>query len=217
MRLVATGTASAGGGQAGGAGNAVAAAARRGAGARGGDVMVADRRRCGRRSWRRGATPVGPRPYGYLGLGEVFVFVFFGLVATVGTTYRGDRGRCPGITWVAATGVGFLACALLVINNLRDIPTDRAVGKRTLAVRLGDRRTRGAVRLVDRRRVLARRRVCRSAQLVAAGAGALPVGREPIRKVLAGASGKDLIPILGATGKTQLLYGVLFSIGLALG
>ncbi len=83
----------------------------------------------------------GPKPYGYLGLGELFVFVFFGLVATVGTTYVAIE-KVPGITWVAATGVGFLACALLVINNLRDIPTDREVGKLTLAVRIGDGRTR---------------------------------------------------------------------------
>ncbi len=158
----------------------------------------------------------GPKPYGYLGLGELFVFVFFGLVATVGTTYLAIQ-EVPGITWVAASGVGFLACALLVINNLRDIPTDRAVGKRTLAVRIGDQRTRvlyaglivGAFLCVA---------VCagqRNWSLLALAA--LPVAREPARLVLAGASGKDLVPILGATGKTQLLYGLLFSIGLALG
>ena len=112
----------------------------------------------------------GPKPYGYLGLGELFVFVFFGLVATVGTTYVAIEA-VPGITWVAASGVGFLACALLVINNLRDIPTDRAVGKRTLAVRIGDRTHAGVVRLVDRRRIPRGRRVRRSAQLVAAGPG----------------------------------------------
>ena len=83
----------------------------------------------------------GPRPYGYLGLGELFVFVFFGLVATIGTTFVAIE-HVPWIAWPAATGVGLLACALLVINNLRDIPTDVDVGKRTLAVRLGDARTR---------------------------------------------------------------------------
>ncbi len=158
----------------------------------------------------------GPRPYGYLGLGEAFVFVFFGLVATAGTTYLAIE-EVPGITWVAATGVGFLACALLVINNLRDIPTDRAVGKRTLAVRLGDQRTRVlyAALIVGAFLCVA---VCagqRDWSLLALAA--LPVAREPARLVLAGASGRDLIPILGATGKTQLLYGLLFSIGLALG
>jgi 1,4-dihydroxy-2-naphthoate octaprenyltransferase len=79
----------------------------------------------------------GPKPYGYLGLGELFVFVFFGLVATVGTTFAVIEGF-PAHAWVAGCTAGFLACALLVVNNLRDIPTDRASGKRTLAVRLGD-------------------------------------------------------------------------------
>jgi len=158
----------------------------------------------------------GPKPYGYLGLGELFVFVFFGLVATAGTTYLAIE-EVPGITWVAATGVGFLACALLVINNLRDIPTDSAVGKRTLAVRLGDQRTRVlyAVLIVGAFLCVA---VCagqRNWSLLALAA--LPVANEPARLVLAGASGRDLIPILGATGRTQLLYGLLFSIGLALG
>ena len=158
----------------------------------------------------------GPKPYGYLGLGELFVFVFFGLVATVGTTYVAIE-EVPGITWLAATGVGLGACALLVINNLRDIPTDREVGKRTLAVRLGDRRTRvlytgllvGAI--VAAAACAFERRWSLLAILAAV------VAIEPIRKVLRGATGRDLIPVLGATGKTQLLYGLLFSVGLALG
>ena len=83
----------------------------------------------------------GPRPYGYPGLGEVFVFVFFGLVATVGTTYVSGRAD-HRLSVVIGCAAGFVACALLVVNNLRDIPTDTAAGKRTLAVRLGDRRTR---------------------------------------------------------------------------
>ena len=83
----------------------------------------------------------GPRPYGYMGLGEVFVFVFFGLVATAGTTYAAIES-VTALSLVMGAAVGSLACALLVINNLRDIPTDREVGKQTLAVRLGDHRTR---------------------------------------------------------------------------
>src|SRR6187549_2590851 len=83
----------------------------------------------------------GPKPYGYLGLGEVFVFVFFGLVATVGTTFVITE-QLPSLAWIAGSIAGCLSCALLVINNLRDIPTDAVAGKRTLAVRLGDRRTR---------------------------------------------------------------------------
>ena len=92
----------------------------------------------------------GPKPYGYLGLGELFVFVFFGLVATVGTTYVVIE-EFPAHAWLAGCVAGFLACALLVVNNLRDIPTDRAAGKRTLAVRLGDRRHALAVRRLPRR------------------------------------------------------------------
>jgi 1,4-dihydroxy-2-naphthoate octaprenyltransferase len=83
----------------------------------------------------------GPKPYGYLGLGEVFVFVFFGLVATAGTTFAAIE-TVTALSLVMGCAVGSLACALLVINNLRDIPTDREVGKKTLAVRLGDQRTR---------------------------------------------------------------------------
>src|SRR5690606_17181026 len=83
----------------------------------------------------------GARPYGYRGLGELMVFVFFGLVAVLGTTYV-QAERLPGAAWAAAVGVGVLACAILVANNLRDIPTDRTAGKRTLAVVLGEDYTR---------------------------------------------------------------------------
>jgi 1,4-dihydroxy-2-naphthoate polyprenyltransferase len=83
----------------------------------------------------------GPRPYGYLGLGEVFVFVFFGLVATLGTTFV-QAGRTTGAALAGSCTVGLLACAVLVANNLRDLRTDRQAGKRTLAVRVGDRATR---------------------------------------------------------------------------
>ena len=85
----------------------------------------------------------GPRPYGYRGLGEVFVFLFFGLMATCGTTYV-QAGRVPLWGWVAGAGVGLIACALLMVNNLRDIRTDPVHGKMTLAVRLGERRARQA-------------------------------------------------------------------------
>jgi 1,4-dihydroxy-2-naphthoate octaprenyltransferase len=86
----------------------------------------------------------GPRPYGYVGLGEVFVFVFFGLLAAVGTTYVHEL-RVPPAAWVAGCATGFMACAILALNNLRDIETDAAAGKRTLAVRVGRRWTRALI------------------------------------------------------------------------
>ncbi len=159
----------------------------------------------------------GPKPYGYLGLGEVFVFVFFGLVATAGTTYVAIES-VPGVTWVAATGVGCLACALLVINNLRDIPTDREVGKRTLAVRLGDGGTRRFyVVLVAGAFVAVAVAAVAGRTWSLIGLGAVAVAVAPARTVLGGAVGPALIPVLGATGRTQMIYGVLFAIGLAVG
>ena len=158
----------------------------------------------------------GPKPYGYLGLGELFVFTFFGLVATVGTTYVAIE-HVPWVAWPAACGVGFLACALLVVNNLRDIPTDTASGKRTLAVRLGDGATRVLyVALVAGAIALAL--VCafdRLWSLLALLAAAVAVA--PVRRVRSGAVGRDLIAVLGATGKVQLAYGALLTLGLALG
>jgi len=158
----------------------------------------------------------GPKPYGYLGLGELFVFTFFGLVATVGTTYVAIE-HVPWVAWPAASGVGFLACALLVVNNLRDIPTDTATGKRTLAVRVGDRATQllyvaliaGAIVLAL---VCAIDRPWSALALLAAAVAVVPV-----RRVMAGASGRELIAVLGATGRLQLAYGALMTLGLALG
>jgi len=157
----------------------------------------------------------GPRPYGFMGLGEVFVFVFFGLVATAGTTYAAVES-VTALSLVMGAAVGSLACALLVINNLRDIPTDREVGKRTLAVRLGDRRTRWFyVVLIAAAFVL-----CGIAAIwrtpVVIAALALPLAVAPVRSVLGGASGPTLIPVLGATGRLQLAWGLLVAIGLAL-
>jgi 1,4-dihydroxy-2-naphthoate octaprenyltransferase len=159
----------------------------------------------------------GPKPYGYLGLGELFVFVFFGLVATAGTTYAAIA-EITGLSIVLGCAVGSLACALLVINNLRDIPTDAKVGKKTLAVRLGDRRTRWFyVALV----------VAAFALLVVAavawrmpallGLLAVPLAWAPCRIVLGSATGPALIPVLGATGRLQMAFGLATTIGLALG
>ncbi len=157
----------------------------------------------------------GKRPYGYAGLGEVFVFIFFGLVAVLGTTYV-QVDRVGGEAVAGAFCVGFLACAILVANNLRDVPTDAVAGKRTLAVRLGEHRSRLLF-----------------AALVAGGfvaalatvpwhpwsllvLAAVPLAVRPLRTVLGGASGRDLIPVLRDTGLLELAAGALLALGLAL-
>lgn len=158
----------------------------------------------------------GPRPYGYAGLGEAFVFVFFGVVATTGSAYV-QTGSVEPLALGASVPIGFLAMALLVVNNLRDIPGDTAVGKRTLAVRLGDRRTRILyVTLLVAAFV---------AVPLVAGLGGRPAdalalaavlaARQPVVEVLDGARGPALIPVLGGTGRVQLAYGLLLTIGLA--
>jgi 1,4-dihydroxy-2-naphthoate octaprenyltransferase len=158
----------------------------------------------------------GPKPYGYLGLGELFVFTFFGLVATVGTTYVVVE-RVTALSVAAGAGAGFLACALLVVNNLRDIPTDTAAGKRTLAVRLGDRRTRTlyAGLLVAAFVAAVACAAWRPPALLALLA--IPLSVPPARRVLGGASGRGLIAVLGGTARVQLGYGALLALGLALG
>ena len=159
----------------------------------------------------------GPKPYGYLGLGEVFVFVFFGLVATVGSFYV-QTSEVTALAVGAAIPVGLLATALLVVNNLRDIPTDAEAGKRTLAVRLGDRTTRivYVTMLVD---VFLLVVVLGVTARMPALLGLVGIGFAipPIRRVQAGAKGPELIPVLGATGKAQLVTGLLLAFGLALG
>jgi len=157
----------------------------------------------------------GPKPYGYYGLGELFVFAFFGLVATVGSTYV-QIEDVTGLAVAAAVPVGFLATALLVVNNLRDIPTDSAAGKRTLAVRLGDARTRALymVLIVAAFGVASAVARERPAAVVALLAAFLALG--PVRAVRRGATGPALVPVLGATGKAQLVFGVLFAAGIAL-
>jgi 1,4-dihydroxy-2-naphthoate polyprenyltransferase len=159
----------------------------------------------------------GPKPYGYLGLGELFVFVFFGLVATVGTTYAAVE-RVTALSIALGCAVGALACALLVINNLRDIPTDRAVGKKTLAVRLGDSRTRWLYVLLLAAAfalLVIGATAWRPAALT--GVAALPLAVGPGRSVRRGATGPALIPVLGATGRLQMAFGLATTIGLIIG
>jgi 1,4-dihydroxy-2-naphthoate octaprenyltransferase len=158
----------------------------------------------------------GRHPYGYRGFGEVFVFVFFGLVATLGTLYT-QAGTITLVGLLGAVGVGALASAVLVANNLRDIPTDEIVGKRTLAVILGDRDTRrlyaALVLLPFLLTVLGGVR----SWPVLLGLVARPAAVLPVRKVLAGADGRALIRVLGQTGLLLLAWSVLTGVGLALG
>lgn len=149
------------------------------------------------------------RPYGYLGLGEVMVFVFFGLVAVVGTTYVQTETWEPAAL-VAAVGIGALACAILVANNLRDIPTDTVAGKRTLAVRIGDRGTRllyAALVAVAALAVVAVAALTTWEAL--AGLLFLVPGLAGTRTVLGGAAGPALIPVLQRTGAAELAWAVL--------
>ncbi|KQQ39650.1 MULTISPECIES: 1,4-dihydroxy-2-naphthoate polyprenyltransferase [unclassified Nocardioides] len=160
----------------------------------------------------------GSNPYGYLGLGEVMVFVFFGLVAVVGTTYVQTASLAAGdlaAALAAAVGIGALACAILVVNNLRDIPSDTLAGKRTLAVKLGERRTRRLyVGLVG----LAALAVVALAALTTwwalLGLGFLVVAARGVRTVLGGAVGPGLIPVLASTGAGELAWAVLTAVPL---
>ena len=157
----------------------------------------------------------GSKPYGYRALGELSVFLFFGIAAVAGTAYV----QMQTLTWLpfaASAAIGLLACALLVINNLRDIPTDSETGKRTLAVVLGDQRTRvlyiGCI-LVPFcvALVLAPTRPLTLLALVA-----LPLAFAPVRQVRDGATGRSLIVALGQTGRLELAYGALLTLGLAI-
>jgi 1,4-dihydroxy-2-naphthoate octaprenyltransferase len=158
----------------------------------------------------------GSHPYGYAGLGELFVFVFFGLVAVLGTTYT-QAGRVTGDAVAGAVGVGLIACALLVVNNLRDVATDAVAGKRTLAVRIGDPATRrlyaGMLGAAAAAVVVAA--LTRPVALVALLA--VPLAVAPLRAVLGGAGGRALLPVLRDTGRLELAYGVLLGAGLAFG
>lgn len=156
----------------------------------------------------------GSRPYGYAGLGEVMVFVFFGLVAVLGTTYV-QAEQLPLPAWYCAIGIGALASAILVANNLRDIPTDAQSGKITLAVRLGDRRTRrlylgllavaGALTLV----------LTAATPWCLAGLLSTPLALRAARPVRSGSLGPQLIPVLRDTGLTMLVWAVAVAAALA--
>ena len=157
----------------------------------------------------------GTKPYGYLGLGEVMVFVFFGLVAVLGTQYV----QAEELTWsglAAAVGVGALACAILVANNLRDIPTDTGAGKRTLAVKLGDCNTRRLYAFLGAVALVMLVRVCIATSWWAAlGLVALvPLVRATEMVTRKRATGPALIPVLQLTGVGELLYAAGIFAGL---
>ena len=157
----------------------------------------------------------GSKPYGYLGLGEVAVFVFFGLVAVLGTQYT-QAGWVDWVGLALAVAVGSLSSAVLVANNLRDIPTDREAEKITLAVRLGDARTRllyqglVAVALVMTLLLMLATPWC------AVGLVAAPLAWRAARPVRTGAVGRDLIPVLRDTGLTMLVWSVAVALALAI-
>jgi 1,4-dihydroxy-2-naphthoate octaprenyltransferase len=158
----------------------------------------------------------GRRPYGYRGLGEVAVFVFFGPVAVLGTAYT-QAGPPRALAVLGAIGVGMLSCAVLVANNLRDRASDEVVGKRTLAVRLGERGTRrlyAALLIVPLLFSIGSAVVAPWTLLALLAA---PLAYSPVRRVLGGVAGRDLIAVLGDTAMVMLAWSVGTGVGLGLG
>jgi 1,4-dihydroxy-2-naphthoate polyprenyltransferase len=155
----------------------------------------------------------GKNPYGYSGLGEVSVFTFFGLVATMGTYYV-QTENITVLSFIVAIPMGALACAILEINNIRDRAHDELVGKRTVAVRLGDTKTRRLfVSLLLIAHVAALATLIPTALLTLL---VMPMSYSISKLVLSGVSGKDLIPVLGRTGKLQLMFSIVFALALAI-
>jgi len=155
----------------------------------------------------------GKHPYGYSGWGEVSVFVFFGLIATVGTYYT-QTGEITALSILCAIPMGSLSCAILAVNNIRDRAQDELVGKRTLAVRIGDSKARKAfVALLAIAHLSALATLIPQALLTLL---VLPLTVSISRSVISGATGSALIPLLGKTGKLQMFFGALFAIALAI-
>jgi 1,4-dihydroxy-2-naphthoate octaprenyltransferase len=156
----------------------------------------------------------GSKPYGYQGLGEVAVFVFFGLVAVLGTQYT----QAMQIDWVGgalAVATGALSSAVLVANNLRDIPTDAESGKITLAVRLGDGRTRLLYQALLALAFVLTLVLMLATPWCAVGLVALPLAVRAARPVRSGRGGRDLIPVLRDTGLTMLVWSIAVASALA--
>ena len=155
----------------------------------------------------------GKNPYGYRGLGELSVFLFFGVIATMGTYYA-QTEELTLLSFIVSIPMGALSCAILSINNLRDRPKDQLVGKQTVAVRIGDRKARLLyVGLLVFAHVAAVATLIPTTLLTLL---ALPMSFSISRQVLSGISGEDLIPVLGRTGKLQMFFAILFAIGLGI-
>jgi 1,4-dihydroxy-2-naphthoate octaprenyltransferase len=155
----------------------------------------------------------GPRPYGYVGLGEVMVLVFFGFVATVGSAYV-QHATLPGVAWIAALAVGLPACGILLANNVRDVDSDRVTGKRTVAVRIGAPRARRLYVACIAGSLLA---VIGCAPFVPSALVALlalPLAVAPVRAMLTRHDPPGLIAALVGTARFQLVLAVLLAIGL---
>jgi 1,4-dihydroxy-2-naphthoate polyprenyltransferase len=157
----------------------------------------------------------GKNPYGYQGLGELFVFVFFGLVATLGTTYT-QAGHISLSAIVGAVGTGLIACAVLMANNVRDIPTDKASKKYTLAVRLGDRLARRTYVLMLAVAILSSLILAPENLWILLVLLLIPAALLPCWLMLSGRTGKALIPVLQQTGMLNLGYAALFAVALIL-
>ena len=155
----------------------------------------------------------GPRPYGYAGLGELNVFVFFGVVAVAGTAYL-QEGHLSALALAASVPVGFLATALLVVNNLRDRAGDEVAGKRTLAVRLGDRRTRLLYAGLVLGALVWTAGLALATPWALLGLTAAPLVLAPLLLVERGAAGPGLVAALGQTGRLQLGYAAAVAAGL---
>ncbi|NHA69733.1 1,4-dihydroxy-2-naphthoate polyprenyltransferase [Phycicoccus flavus] len=156
----------------------------------------------------------GDNPYGYRGLGEVYVFVFFGLMATLGTEYT-QAGSVSWFGLAGAVGVGAVASAILVANNLRDIPTDTEHGKRTLAVRLGDARTRALYVGLLAVSLLALAVMALGTPWALLALPALPLAWRGASVVRAGTTGRGLVPVLASTGLYEVAYAALALVGVA--
>jgi len=155
----------------------------------------------------------GKNPYGYRGLGELSVFLFFGVIATMGTYYA-QTEELTLLSFIVSIPMGALSCAILAINNIRDRPKDQLVGKQTVAVRIGDRKARLMyVGLLILAHVAALATLIPTVLLTLL---VLPMSFSISRQVLSGISGKDLIPVLGKTGKLQMVFAILFAIGLGI-